>query len=265
MRNLVWSMTILRAGIGSLVLVFALAAAAPQSDSGAAAQRLAKIHDALGGKAAIAAVRALRMVGTVENANQFYGQSPAAAQEFLPYALEVKVMLPDHYLEISRGRLLPMLRHDGFAGDQLLNARVTQGITMPPYTGSAAMRSARAQFARLTLLMLARTDTALPLSATAVGPNSISFTAADGFQAELRLDPSTGLPIGLAFTSRIVGTDELRDHLMVVDQRRRVGGLLLPTQITTTSMGRTTRRMTFETVEVNPRLTKQDFPLGGGQ
>jgi len=225
---------------------------------------LAAVHDALGGQAAVAAVRTLRMVGTVENANQFYGQSAAAAQEFLPYTLEVKVMLPDHYLEISSGTLLPMLRHDGFAGQRLLNARVTQGITMSPYTGHAAMRSAKAQCARLMLLLLARIDTALPLSPTAVGPASISFEGADEFKAELRLDPSTGLPKALAFTSRMVGSNELREHLMVIDQRRREGGLLLPTRITTTSMGRTTRKMTFETVEVNPRLTKDDFP-GGGQ
>jgi hypothetical protein len=219
---------------------------------------LTAAQNAAGGASRVRAVKALRLTGTSEALNQFYGQTEAARQQFLPGSLEIRMLPPAHYLRIRRRTNAPVVQRTGYAGDVLLNQTVLPGSQEGGWTGPDAMQAERAAHARLMLLMLARTDTALALTARAAG-SGVRVTGSGEFDATLDLDPKTRLPVALRFQVRMVATGEMREHTTSIDLRRTVDAISFPVRMTTQAAGKVLERIALERIEVNPPLTPADF------
>jgi hypothetical protein len=219
---------------------------------------LERARDACGGSARLRAVTSLRLSGKSENRNLFYGQTPTAKEEFIHYATEQSLLLPDHYLLIERRTDGAVERFSGFAGSTPIYRTVING-QVGTWSGPEAMAGEQAQFARLMILLLLRTDSALALTPKAESSSKIRFTGADGFDATVDIAADTGRPISLAHTVRIHGSDEVRTYVTRVDERRTVDGVSLPVRMTTTALGKIFSKVTYDTIEINPRLTPADF------
>jgi hypothetical protein len=224
----------------------------------AAPSLLEKAREACGGSARLAAVSSLRITGSGEERNLYYGQNESAASEFERSALRLLVLMPGHYLSIEQIADGMAERYTGLAGPTLLNGMMLQG-QFKPWEGAEAMSDARSRFARLMLLLLLRTDTSFPLTPKAASSSSLQFTGADGFEATIDLAPDTGRPISLSYNVRMHGTGEMRTYVTKIDERRTFDGISLPVRMTTTALGKTFGRTTYETIEINPRLTQADF------
>ena len=125
------------------------------------------------------------------------------------------------------------------------------------------MAAARAEFARLTLLLLLRTDTPLALTPAGESPSKVRFKGADGFDAVLDIAPTTGLPISLTYTVRMHGTEQLRTYVTTIDERRTIDGISLPVRMTTTALGKVFGKVSYRTINLNPGFTPADFTKAG--
>ena len=172
-----------------------------------ASQVLAEMRQALGGAAALDAIRTLTARGEERR-----GPMPRS----LPF--ELFVLLPDHYMTIARdfqhGGPMPVeiTYYKGVRGNELIR-RVDSNIPFPPdpipSTPQAAAQHQRRltlsqqhEFARLALLFLGSSVDAYPLQFTYAGRESVDSKACDvvearhvdGFTMRLFVDAATRLP-----------------------------------------------------------------------
>ena len=248
----------------SLLAGIMAAGAAPRAgaqEPSAAAALLAGARKAIGPQPALAGVKSLRLGGVSQAWNQYYGRMEGANNEFVTYALDTRILFPDHYETVKRRAGIALVRRTGFAGPSLLTQTRLPDGKVNEWSGADAMRAQRTELARLMLLMLLKTDTALALTLDqrAGSPSTLRFTGADDFAATVHLDPRTRLPLELRFTVRMVPSGEQRDYVMEVVERRSVNGLSLPSRLTTKSRGRITEKLEFTSIEVNPALTRASF------
>jgi len=211
-------------------------------------------------------------------------------------------LVPDHYRETSVNAGSAQYR--GFSGDNALagakslDPGVTINVGKPDPAGPFVARE-RAVAARVLLGMLGLADGPLRLTVTAgANPQVLRAVGPNDFDAFLDLDPTSHQPIAVRYVENVgfVGTGELSpgggrgsaaaggtggggggsrsistdppvpaETTISFDDRRVVGGVLIPHHIRVTSRsladGRTRviDEYFFEKIVVNPSLTPADF------
>lgn len=212
-----------------------------------------------GGPGGVALLRSMRLKGRSRFPDQDGGMIDAA--------VEIRILLPDHYLRIDTapfGRRL-----NGVAGNTAINLteRANGQMTQDPSDARTLLFADRAQLARLMLGVAAYTSPALPLALSTrdtpqamPGPSDplgIDVTGDHGFEgfiARLMLDAKSRAP------GRVVFWDGDRTVLTTAfSDRRSTGGMKAPYSIVTTAGERILDEMLFDEVAVNPKLTKADF------
>jgi hypothetical protein len=209
-----------------------------------------------GGPGGIARLHALRFKGR----SRFAG----TGGDLLSAAVEIRVLLPDHYLRIDTGAF--GLRRSGCAGSQTLD-RIEDAAGHPgPDSRSAAaiLQSDRSELARLMLgaamyvsadvpMKLQTRDTRIEMPGL---PEALGIDATgDTFATRIAFDGRSHLPVRLVFWSgdRTVLTTAFAD-------RRAAGGMQVPYSIVTTAgADRVVDELLFDEVAVNPPLTRADF------
>jgi len=249
------------------LVVFAIASSvlsAAQTRQSAPESALASAREALGG-AHVAGVKSLLLQGESQALNL------ANSQMSPPTLLEIRVLLPDHYLRIDMTETIE--RRSGFSGGTVLNAikPLKPDVNVSGSWGPEQIKTERYTIARLILGLLARGDVLQGLRPAAATGNTITFEAPEGFVATLELDGPTRVPVRLRYRSFVrfpppggqpimgppPGTDA--DVTIAFSERRAVGGVLLPHRITTTAKEFTLSDLRFHKIVVNPGFTREDF------
>lgn len=209
-----------------------------------------------GGPGGVALLRSLRFKGT--------SHFPAEDGSMVSAAVEIRVMLPDHYLRIDTGSFGK--RMSGFAGSTTL--RLIEGPTgvpqLDPTDPRTALANDRAQLTRLMLGAAFYSSPAIPLALQTrdtpremPGPSDplgVDATGDNGFAARVVLDGKSRMP------ARVVYWGVDRSLLtMTLTERRSTGGMKAPFRIVTTAGDRVVDELAFDEVAVNPRMTKADF------
>jgi len=215
----------------TLVYLFIAAVAGIQAQTPPrqAADVLRDLRAALGGEAALDAVQALSMTGSMTKSR---GKS---------LSLEVVAVLPDRFMTVERdldrtGPLeIDVTYYNGFKGAELI--RWTEAnIPFPPEPGPqtpAAIAQRRAEnllrqkqiFARLCLVLFGKSIAGYPLQFTAVASSTIEgravdiidANAADGFVVKLYVDSATHLPTRLTWEAPapVLVTTSMSSQVMV--------------------------------------------------
>jgi len=195
--------------------------------------------------------------------------------------VEIKVLLPDHYLRVDSAGTSRMAT--GFAGKKLLTAMAdgAQRSAPPQNLHDGLLKLEQARLARLLLgaTTYVSTDYFITFRSTGsvqamTGPldgsggsllavtspvdNVIEGAGRDGFFVRLSLS-TTKLPVKLEYR---VSRDRM--NTVAFSDRRDVDGLLIPFRITTTDGKRTIDDLFLEQVLVNPPLAAPDFGLAAG-
>jgi hypothetical protein len=208
-----------------------------------------------GGPGGIARLKALRFTGR----SRFAGVDG----EMLSATVEIRVLLPDHYLRVDSGSF--GRRVVGYAGNSSLDVIVSAtGTPAPERRSTAAMLQAdRSELARLMLgvamyaseevpMKLQTRDTQIEMPGL---PEALGIDATgETFAARIAFDGKTHLPVRLVFWSgdRTALTTAYTD-------RRSTGDMKAPYRIVTTAGDRIVDELSFDEVTVNPKLTKTDF------
>jgi hypothetical protein len=192
-------------------------------------------------------------------------------------AVEIKLLLPDHYLRTDTSGVLE--KAAGYAGKTVLSA-MHEGdqVSRPPdRLLKQILLNERMRVARLLLgatmyvgADLSLTFRSVPKSYELVDPRVSARTAlkvenstdepfavlvtGDNFAARMVVDGTTRAPTQIEYTS-----GDKSAVVVTFGDRRRVGNLLLPFHITTTSAGRLFDELLLDEILVNPELSKRDF------
>ncbi len=236
------------------------AAQRPQS----ASEAVASAREALGGTH-VDAVKALLLQGESRALNL------ANSQMSPPTLLEIRILMPDHYVRIERTE--SMERRSGFSGQTVLNAikPLKPDVNVSGSWGPEQIKTERNTVARLLLGALVRSDMLQGLRPVSASGHTIAFEAPDGFAATLELDAATRIPVRLTYRSFVrfpppsgqpitgppPGTDA--DVTVTFGERRAVAGVLLPHRITTTAKELALSELRFHKIVVNSGLTRDDF------
>jgi hypothetical protein len=185
-----------------------------QDDKSAAL--LAAARQALGGDAALAAVKSWTANGVLE---RHIGPRPS------PSAIEIMSVLPDRFVQVFRQAFFGFstTRSVGFNGDEPVFESVTTGSAPPlppmprPGTpeGLAAQRAsqtnrAKREFIRVALPLFASSFPSYPVTLVSAGTASLATGAAhvlegkgpDGWAFKLFLDASTHLPVRVSWMDK---------------------------------------------------------------
>jgi hypothetical protein len=265
-------------GVGRGILAIGLAALLAALSSGplsgqdsaifdVAAMRDVKTRDLMtaarvavfGGPGGVALLRALRFKGR--------SRFPAEDGSLISATVEIRVLLPDHYLRIDTapfGRRL-----NGVSGNTAVNLieRANGQTTQDPSDAKTLLFADRSQLARLMLGVAAYTSPALPVALSTrdtpqampgpsdpLGIDATGDHGFEGFVARLVLDAKSRTP------GRVVFWDADRTVLTTAfTERRSTGGMKAPYSIVTTAGDRIVDELVFDEVAVNPKLSKTDF------
>lgn len=204
-----------------------------------------------------ARVRALHLRGEVLTANGWYGKRPG--DPFGKSALDLKVLLPDHYLRTQAtirpdGQMPPFSR--GFAGSTPIGAVNVANVS-------------RVDSARLMLILVLNTNTAFPLKLRSVlGPSGeLQFDGPHNLYFALTLDPETKLPTSVRTPVRaplpdgLPGPEVLREVVTSVESRRTVEGVNVPVHLVVKNLADSSvlEEFRFAEVRINPPLARGDF------
>jgi hypothetical protein len=282
--------------VATLLLLAGPRAGAQTTTDARAATLLDQARAAIGGTAAANRVRAFEATGTVKR---------AAGNMQLAGDLTIQVELPDRMLRtdsLSPDGGLTLVTEQGLNGDRLLRSTRTfnapPGAVIrtppPPERGSdaetQARRAARADLARLLVVMLLRDTSSFPIEVsnggTAESPDGtadvLTFTGRDDstFTAQLLLDTTTHRPLMLVYRGvapRMVVRTERRpqtsadgplpalpagdvvDIQMFLDDYRQVDGLMLPHHVSRSVAGEVTEEWTFSSFALNPSFKDGTF------
>jgi len=260
------------------VVVAASLHPAGQAPDPAAMLRAAR--DAMGGDATVRALKGLRLTGTEWSSQFVRGGYTLDTEE----GYELRIALPDRFLEISifPSPLSSEIRK-GFVGDRMISSM--GGRSTDPQSNATYIRKRAAEH---LLLLLARTESWSGLTFEATGPNVLQARGLDGYAARLEFDPGTHLLSKLIYRQRRQvrtpntilrrgqpaaprgasgggagggSSSDLPEVEITVtlNDRRQVGGILLPHRITTTAQNIVLWELRFESIVVNPTFTEADF------
>ena len=208
-----------------------------------------------GGPGGVARLRSLR----------FTGRSRVAGTngDLLVAAVEIRVLLPDHYVRIDTGSF--GRRQAGYAGSQSLDRYEGPGgrAIADPRSAAAILQADRAELARLLLAVAMYASEEVPMKLqtrdTQIDmpglPDALGIDATgETFAARLAVDGATHLPVRLVFWAgdRTVLTTDYAD-------RRKAGDMKAPYHIVTRAGDRIVDEMEFDEIAFNPKLTKADF------
>jgi hypothetical protein len=247
---------------------------------GAAAQAdaLARLREAIGGDAAINAVRSIRARSTIK-------RQPHKDH------VEIKVELPDRYLRTVRSQGATELRggnaHDyvvyyagemrqagplvptspggpdpgqttsGFNGLAVIPSWIIIPTERTPHLISQRLVGIQARFAEFVLPLLGRTSPAYVVDAKSEG-NAILFRGSGARWWQLDLDPVTNLPRRMSWTTPVPpqGRAGATPSYWQVDfsDYRMVGGLRWPHRLIKSRNGQPDDDMTVEKYELNVSL-----------
>ena len=241
------------------------------------ASELAAARAVIGAPAALEALKSLVLEGTIQNLSHNTGTLGPKER------LEIRILLPDHYLRVVRGTRV--VRTYGFSGTTSL--RGMRPVAPGPFTVRSApdpdaVDAERATLARLMLGIAADTGKVFPIQFRAgsarEGVRALEASGSDGFAARLDLAPESRAPLQVRYedevsfpvaggTERNVGyarvagmpPRENAEVALVFEDRRLVGGLRLPHRIRRVARGVTFEDITLERIVVNPPLTAKDF------
>ena len=168
---------------------------------------LREMRAALGGDAALDAIKTLSVTGSVDST---FGSSKRNS------SLELFAMLPDHFMEVRRNvdsvagpaRMdIETTTYSGFRGDELIK-RTESNFPPPdfgPQTPAAdqrAVQGRKREFARLAVVLFGRSFAGSPLAFSYVGPETvdgqatevIAMRASNGVVMRLYVNQATHLP-----------------------------------------------------------------------
>ena len=253
--------------------------ARPQTPSASAEALLAGAQAAVGIRPGGPTIRSLRLMGTRLSTQGLHadcreGIIRVSSNET---AVEMRVGFPDRFLTTRAAGSAN--RGFGFVGDRPVGAAAADSV---PWL--------RATIARLMLGMIAQGDMLPDARITIAGPSAVLVEGGPEGPAHVRdtleLDAATRLPLRLVRRTRMivrepsaiikrfdpsdpscggigvgaVGADVPAETVtMTFEDRRDVGGFLLPHRITTSAKGVALQELTYKTIEVNPRFTDEDF------
>jgi hypothetical protein len=196
---------------------------------------------------------------------RFKGRSRIAGtnDDLLSASVEIRVILPDHYLRIDSGSFgRRIVGHaDGKSLDRIESA--TGRVTPDARDAGTILQADRAELARLALAVAMYASEEVPMKLqtrdTPIDmpglPEPLGIDATgEHFAARIAFDGASHLPVRLVFWS---GTRTVLTT--AYDDRRAVGGMKVPYRIVTTSGDRIVDEMLFDDVVVNPKLTAADF------
>jgi hypothetical protein len=251
--------------VAVVLSVSVISATTPQPAPRDAVTRLAKARAAMGGEAALAAVKTL----TVKILSRGRIGGPATAGKPPVYdatRTTIQVLFPDHYLASSEGTdMSEMSRATGWTIPS--GQPGSEGFAGATDIGTRAMRAGmRERFGYLMLQLLLATDTAFPFTLRRVAGDTLYFTDLSGVPVSIDLDPATNLPlrwryepVGVTNPMELAG--RFRPRRIEIADWRRVGALRLPHKFTTfyPDMATMLREEQIESIVLNPKLTKADF------
>jgi hypothetical protein len=208
-----------------------------------------------GGPGGVARLRALRFKGK--------SRIPGEDGSMLEATVDIRVLLPDHYLRIDTGQF--GTRHTGYAGRTALDRieRPDGGAAPDSRDNAAVLMGNRATLARLMFGVAMFTSPEMPVELRTHGtPREMPVIAeslwidavGNDVSAKIVLDAKTRAPIRVTF----FGPDHAVMNIAFSD-RRSTGGMKAPYKIVTTAGDRVIDELLFDEVTVNPSLSKADF------
>jgi hypothetical protein len=176
-------------------------------------------------------------------------------QEFLVDQVEIRFLLPDHYVRITTSQT-GYQRRFGFAGSKVIG-------------GSERLAASTLQFrkedlGRLLFWIFLRTDSGYPMTLRGASGTTLRFHEPDGTEVRLDLDPATHLPTRVAFSKRAQATSPTLAGkrfatVIEIGEYRQLGRLRLPHKLTEHEDGQFRRETEFVSMEINPPLTADSF------
>jgi hypothetical protein len=209
-----------------------------------------------GGPGGIARLRSFALKGK--------SRIPASDGALVDADVDLRVLLPDHYLRIDSGSFGRRLT--GYAGRTVLSAVESGGKRSVPDARDAAavVRAAQTELARLVLGVAAYVSQEVPLKLGTKGtrvampgpadPLGIEAYSDDGFAARLIFDGPSHLPVKVVYWD-----SDRRVLTMALMDRQPVSGVNFPRRIVTTAGDRVVDEMSFGEIVINPPLSKADF------
>jgi hypothetical protein len=281
----------------SVVVLLLAGIAAQVAGDTRAAELLAQARAALGGEKQMAKVQGLSLTGTLRR---------VIGDRQVDGDVTIDLQLPDRMVRTDSispmGDTALIVTTQGVSGETLLrrsrliNTPPGAMIRVPPAPApgtdaeSQALRSARADLARLTVALLLTTPS-MPLEFTyggeAEAPDGkadvIDITGADAFKAQLFLDQRSHRPLMLThrgvapriFMQRVQGpppagrgrgheaaaapAPEIVEITTYLDDYKSVDGVQLPHHITRSIGGEPSEELTFKVIKVNPMFKTDTF------
>jgi hypothetical protein len=249
------------------------AQAAGAMPTGQAGGVLREVQEAVGPRGASLAVRSITLTGTHWTSQVVYRDMQTGASSVIEQsgALEIRLLLPDHFLDIRDNDRMP--RRTGFSGDRAL-----------PSASPIAYQRARASCTRLVLGLLGRLDTLPGSEATRRDDDgAVIVSGPDGFNGALFLDTETRLPRRLVYKDRLGvlspgpikpspqaqsassgltaggrGPGDL-EVTMLFENRRMVDDISVPFTVSWTANGIKLWEIRLTKVQINSPLTVADF------
>lgn len=241
--------------MGSAVLVFSALMAVGMSAQQPAAGDVARLNLArqvMGGADKLQAIKTAILKGQQRFPNGWFGRGGAETPQFIVEQLEIRVLLPDHYLKTSVNTRVGLTRTMGLAG----------GEPISKIHGPVEWQ--REHLGRLMLWVFLRTDSIYPITFRRAGGDVLHFAEPDGEGVAVTLDAATRLPRHIEFVLRVQATagpaaGMRRKATIELSDYRDVAGLRLPHKLTEYEDGRFHRETIFESIVVNPPLTPAQF------
>jgi hypothetical protein len=234
--------------VASSILAAPLAA---QNAQRPALERLATARAAIGGAAALATVRTLRLKVHDRDRMGTWFPDKTTGPRFEQARSEILVVLPDHFLVVT----------------QRLSAQLPDATNRWGFAGAADLRaspSSRATLGHLMLAMLLKTDTLFPFVLRDARGDRLSFSDPYGDEVFVDLDPKTSVPQRIRYDDVIRNkegqpTGQRRPRRIELGGYAPVGRLRLPHTRTTYQGETLLQERQFESIEINPTLNPTDF------
>jgi len=244
--------------------------ASRQQPAGSVSDPLEEARVAVGPRAA--EVRTLLLRGVVQMGRP--GGIPARS-------LELEFLFPDSYMRVENTGAT--IRHVGVTGNVPLYKfeKLDPAVNAASTAGPRLLEEVRAEFARLALGLLARTQTTFKLDVRATKEGETgSFLAVgpDGFSASIDLEPASRLPRQIRYLQNASSgvwaglasglatappppppTKTAKEIVLRFEDRRVVDGISVPQHIMRMEAGRTLEDMRFDTILVNPPMKVETF------
>ena len=226
---------------------------------------------ALGGEKSIDSVKSLIMTGKLEFLSNGSEQN-----------IEIKILLPDNYLSIGTGR--NSVSYRGISNNRAFNIAFfgAEKVNMPLIRREEETN--RFVVMLLGLLFKCGPVAPLTLSSVADAADKFSISKEDGILGEIEFDFKEKYPLLINYrdvvstimpkttvkpkTNKIVNfatefhtVSETVDAVVRFEDRTKVDGIMFPKTIVFESRGEADTKIRLEKIQINPKLTIDDFEV----